>query len=185
MIRLHPNEHERLSEWTSACLQDLKDSIKDTREEMRQKWADVDQGWQDLEKRMREVGLTMASTVNPGAAVELNVGGSDVNIPRSVLNEMRDLAATWTLAYLFGGGEWDTRLPRSKNLISCMCSAPHPESRQEFRNSGCPPSAGRQRLACGRAALSSPRCRRSRFFVADPPCKRNCNERRKHRLGGG
>lgn len=93
MIRLHPNEHELLSASTSACVQELEDSIKDTREKMRQNWADIDQGWQDLGKRMREVGLLMISTDNSGV-VELNIGGPDVNIPRSVFDEMQDKPAT-------------------------------------------------------------------------------------------
>lgn len=74
-----------------------------------QEWKHLDQGWADLKKKMSEVGMAMASPITPDPVL-LNVGGSDVYVPRNILEILQKSSASWTLGDLFGGGEWDKRL---------------------------------------------------------------------------
>lgn len=60
---------------------------------------------------MTDIGITKASPPEEGM-MRLNVGGSHLNIHRSVLERRKcESSASWTLGNLFER-TWDTRLPR-------------------------------------------------------------------------
>lgn len=72
---------------------------------MAKAWDDIDQEWKELQTRMVELGITTPSTPNEGL-VQLNVGGSHVNVRRSVLGAETESPATWMLGRAFEG-VWD------------------------------------------------------------------------------
>lgn len=82
---------------------------------MDQAWDGIDQGWTDLQQRMTKVGITKPADANEGMA-RLNVGGSHVNVRRSVLDgeqgssSSSSPSSSWTLGNLFEA-KWDKRLP--------------------------------------------------------------------------
>ena len=63
---------------------------------------------------MSEAGIFKVSYIMP-SVVRLNVGGLDLNIPRSVFEGIREASSSssWHLGDLFEGGVWDKRLPRA------------------------------------------------------------------------
>eukprot|EP00752_Nemacystus_decipiens_P018455 g16545.t1 len=69
---------------------------------MDQAWEDIDQGWKDLQQGMTEIGITKPSGASDGM-VRLNVGGSQVNVRRSVLDGKPGTSSPsgWTLGNLF------------------------------------------------------------------------------------
>ena len=114
MVRHYRNEHELRSAVTSAHVRALEDLVGERKEEMQRKWADVDLGWENLFEKMSKAGISMSSSTNHGT-VPLNVGGSDLYIPWSVLERTEFASGTWPLGDLFGSGMWrdDKRLPVS------------------------------------------------------------------------
>ncbi len=113
MLRRHQNEHEQRSAATSAHVQELEDCIGERKAEMQRKWADLDLKWETLEKKMRELGMSMSPSIGP-STVSLNVGGSDVYIPWSALERTEFASGIWPLGDLFGSGIVDEkRLPVS------------------------------------------------------------------------
>ena len=114
MIRQHLNEHDNLSAVTSEYVREQEDIVTERKAEIQLKWDAVDQGWQDLEHGMKDVGLTMSSSINSGVVL-LNVGGSDLYLPSRGFEAKNGSSPGWTLRDLFGAGDWDDRLPRSKN----------------------------------------------------------------------
>ncbi|CAM9858962.1 unnamed protein product [Ectocarpus fasciculatus] len=115
MTRHYPNEHECYSEAAKAHAQELEDRLDLRTNEMKQEWAKLDSGWEDLESKMSEAGLSMVSSIQP-SIMRLNVGGLDLDIPRSVFRKKGEASSSsWTLGDLFEGGVWDKRLPRSRH----------------------------------------------------------------------
>ncbi len=120
----HPNRHKRFKTETLAHFKEAEDIMKQRQGAMEQCWADLDQGWEDLRGKMREVGLSTSSAIAPDTMILLNVGGSDLHVPRSVLEAIRGSSATWTLGDLFVGGEWDGRLPRDSDGNAVLDASP-------------------------------------------------------------
>ncbi len=114
MDRHYPNKHEKYRAQSLAHLREAEDALKHRQEAMLQKWVDLDQGWEDLRGKMTEVGLSMSSTTLPNTVL-LNVGGLDLHIPRSVLEDMQRSSAAWTLADLIGSGVSDEIFPRDSD----------------------------------------------------------------------
>ncbi|CAM9795554.1 unnamed protein product [Ectocarpus fasciculatus] len=115
MTRHYPNEHECYSGAAKAQAQELEELLDHRRNEMKQEWAKLDTGWEDLESKMSEAGMSMVSSTQP-SIVRLNVGGLDLDIPRSVFRKTGEASSSsWTLGDLFEGCVWDKRLPRSEN----------------------------------------------------------------------
>lgn len=97
----------------TASSQDTEAALGQRRSEMDQAWRRIDEGWKDLQQRMAEIGITKASDANEGM-VQLNVGGSCVNVRRSVLDGKQGSSSSgWTLANLFEA-RWDKRVPVDK-----------------------------------------------------------------------
>lgn len=121
---------------------------------MSQEWGKLDQGWADLERKMSEVGISMRSPATPDPVL-LNVEGSDVYVPRFVLEGTQESSAAWTLGDLFGGGVWDKRLPRDSDgqvfldeSPACFQHLIHGLSNQAVRKAGNLSTPGGERLAC-------------------------------------
>ena len=114
MTRHLHNEHNKFKRTSLAHYEDMGAMLEQRQAAVSQEWALLDQGWADLEEKTFEFGLSMGSPSTPDPVV-LNVGGSDVYVPRFILEGSRGSAAAWTLGDLFGGGEWDKRLLRDSN----------------------------------------------------------------------
>lgn len=97
-----------------AHFKDLEGMLEQRHAAINQGWAKVALGWADLKVKMSEVGMSMRSA-NLSHPVRLNVGGSEVCVPRFVLEDMEESPAGWTLGDLFGGGVWDEVLPRDSD----------------------------------------------------------------------
>lgn len=78
---------------------------------MGQAWEGIDEGWKDLRQRMSPVGAIDRCDGATKITVRLNVGGSQIDVRRSILDGKLGSASTgWTLGDLFGAS-WDKRLP--------------------------------------------------------------------------
>lgn len=114
MLRTQPNERDIFSASLTASAQETEAALKRRRRDMDQAWDSVENGWKKLEKRMAEVGITRPSSSSEGM-VRLNVGGSHINVHRSVLERKRGFASpAWTLGNLFEA-RWDARVPRDSD----------------------------------------------------------------------
>lgn len=107
------NENSTFAATVGAYTKEMESSLGQRRKEMAQAWDDLDQGWIELEQRMKELGITAPSATNEGL-VQLNVGGSHVNVRRSVLGANKESRAVSTLGRMFEG-VWDKRLPRDSD----------------------------------------------------------------------
>lgn len=107
------NENVKFRRESSVHMQDMQSILEQRQAAMTQEWGNLDRGWEDLKKKMSEVGMSMRSANIPDHLL-LNVGGSEVYVPRHVLEGLQESSAVWTLGDLFGGGVWDKdkRLPR-------------------------------------------------------------------------
>ncbi|CAN0122240.1 unnamed protein product, partial [Hapterophycus canaliculatus] len=75
-------------------------------------WSALDQGWDALQKRMGEEGIVSEPATKVDGALSLNLGGSVINVCRSVLAEGgKDEVSMPHLSNLIST-EWDNRLPR-------------------------------------------------------------------------
>lgn len=112
MQRQHTNEQKLFSATTDTYVEQLQASLRQRREEMNEAWENVDSGWQDLAQCIREKGIVKPAIGN-GEVLRLNVGGSHVNINRSVLSNdtMKKSQSGGALLDLFES-MWDERLPR-------------------------------------------------------------------------
>lgn len=113
MIRSQMNENKTFAATVSAYTKEIESSLGQRRKEMAKAWDDLDRGWKELEQRMTELGITTPSASNEGL-VQLNVGGSHVNVRRSVLGAEEESPSTWTLGRVFES-VWDKRLPRDSD----------------------------------------------------------------------
>ncbi|CAN0011960.1 unnamed protein product, partial [Ectocarpus fasciculatus] len=114
MTRHYPNGHERFKTAAKAHAQELDELLDHRANEMKQEWAKLDSSWEDLESKMSEAGMSLLSSTQP-SIVRLNVGGLDLDVPRSVFRKTGGASSTWTLGDLFEGCVWDKRLPRSED----------------------------------------------------------------------
>eukprot|EP00752_Nemacystus_decipiens_P018456 g16546.t1 len=115
MLRLQSNEKQTFSTTLKASAQETEAALRRRRSDMDQAWDDIDQGWKDLQQGMTEIGITKPSGASDGM-VRLNVGGSPVNVRRSVLDGKpgRSSPSARTLGDLFQA-QWDKRLPVDKD----------------------------------------------------------------------
>eukprot|EP00752_Nemacystus_decipiens_P018445 g16536.t1 len=112
MNRRHPNNDGKFTKESLAGLKELEEVLEQRRAEMSQQWSNLDQGWVELERKMSEAGMSMGS---PNAPDVMNVGGSDVVVPRFLLDGTKGWSTAKTLRDLLGGGKWDGRLPKDFN----------------------------------------------------------------------
>ena len=114
MLRLQSNEKQTFAATLKASSQELEAALRQRRREMDQAWDNVDQGWKGLQQGMAEVGITKPCDANE-RMVRLNVGGSPVNVRRSVLDGKGGSSSSgWTLGNTFEA-RWDERLPVDKD----------------------------------------------------------------------
>ena len=107
MSRRTTNENETFSSAFDVNMEEIHAAGRQRRKLMRDAWEDVDKGWQALQGRLIEVGVVENSE---DEVLRLNVGGSHVNVCRSMLGKQGS-HETRTLASLFDR-VWDKRLPR-------------------------------------------------------------------------
>ena len=115
MLRFQSNEKETFAATLKASSHETEAALQQRKSDMDQAWDDIDQGWKDLQQGMNEVGIAKPSDAHDGM-VRLNVGGSQVNVRRSVLDAKQGSSSRfgWTLGDLFGAS-WDERLPVDKD----------------------------------------------------------------------
>ncbi|CAN0491699.1 unnamed protein product [Ectocarpus sp. 8 AP-2014] len=113
MIRTQINEKAIFSATVSSYAKGVEAKLSQRRKDMDEKWDEVDRGWDILKQRMAGIGITKPASSNE-SLVQLNVGGSHLNIRRSVLASAKRSAVAWNLADLFDS-VWDERVPRDKD----------------------------------------------------------------------
>lgn len=123
MRRHTKNEGKTFSAALDSTVKEAEASLCLRRKEMAQAWDDLDKGWQDLRNRMAEVGIAKPLASDERIAW-LNVGGSLVNVHRSILEgERGPSAAPWALADVLAS-VWDKRLPRDSEGRTVLDESP-------------------------------------------------------------
>lgn len=86
---------------------ELQEQISQRSKKISGRWADLEKQWRGLEKERKESASTYGVVGGGGAIVELNVGGTDMDVLRTDLVRAEDSV----LANMFSG-RWEGRLPR-------------------------------------------------------------------------
>lgn len=86
---------------------ELQEQISQASKRLHDKWSKLEKEWRSLEKERRDAASSYGITGGGGAIVELNVGGTDMDVLRSDLVRSEESV----LALVFGG-RWEGRLPR-------------------------------------------------------------------------
>lgn len=85
----------------------LQESIAQASKRLQEKWATLEKKWRALERERRDAASSYGITGGGGAIVELNVGGTDMDVLRADL-----IRAEESVLSLVFGGRWEGRLPR-------------------------------------------------------------------------
>lgn len=86
---------------------ELQEQIGLASKKLHEKWGKLEKEWRNLEREKRENSSSFGITGGGGPIVELNVGGTDMDVLRADLVRAEDSV----LALVFGG-RWEGRLPR-------------------------------------------------------------------------
>lgn len=86
---------------------ELQGQIGQASKRLHEQWAKLEKEWRNLEKERRDVAAQYGITGGGGPIVELNVGGTDMDVLRADLVRAEESV----LALVFGG-RWEGRLPR-------------------------------------------------------------------------
>ena len=86
---------------------ELQEQIGVASKKLQEKWAKLEKDWRNLEKEKKDNASSYGITGGGGPIVELNVGGTDMDVLRADLVRAEDSV----LALVFGG-RWEGRLPR-------------------------------------------------------------------------
>lgn len=114
MTRHRLGEDEKIRKQSLvAHFKDMEELLEQRQAAVNQEWGTLWQGWKDLKVKMSEVGMSAKSSSN--RPVRLNVGGTEMSVPRYILEGMEESSAAWNLGDLFGSGVWDKRLPRDSD----------------------------------------------------------------------
>eukprot|EP00903_Cladosiphon_okamuranus_P021498 g19763.t1 len=86
---------------------ELQEQIGQSSKRLHDKWGDLEKKWRELERQRREAANSYGITGGGGPIVELNVGGTDMDVLREDL-----VRAEESVLSLVFGGRWEGRLPR-------------------------------------------------------------------------
>lgn len=86
---------------------ELQEKINQTSKKIQERWTQLEKDWRKLEKERKDSASTYGITGGGGPIVELNVGGTDMDVLRADLVRAEDSV----LADMFSG-RWEGRLPR-------------------------------------------------------------------------
>lgn len=92
---------------TTKSAVELQEQINQRSKKISGRWADLEKQWRALEKERKDSASTYGVVGGGGAIVELNVGGTDMDVLRTDLVRAEDSV----LANMFSG-RWEGRLPR-------------------------------------------------------------------------
>ncbi|CAN0368776.1 unnamed protein product, partial [Ectocarpus sp. 13 AM-2016] len=87
---------------------ELQEEIGKVSKRIHDKWGTLEKKWRDLERDRRDAANSYGITGGGGPIVELNVGGTDMDVLRADLVRAEESSV---LALVFGG-RWEGRLPR-------------------------------------------------------------------------
>lgn len=86
---------------------ELQEQIGQVSKRLHDKWGSLEKKWRDLERERRDAANSYGVTGGGGPIVELNVGGTDMDVLRADLVRVEESV----LALVFGG-RWEGRMPR-------------------------------------------------------------------------
>lgn len=86
---------------------ELQEQIGQSSKRLHDKWGDLEKKWRELERQRRDAANSYGITGGGGPIVELNVGGTDMDVLREDL-----VRAEESVLSLVFGGRWEGRLPR-------------------------------------------------------------------------